>query len=215
MTLRVSLEQASMNALTAFLTPLMPDVKIWSRWPEPNIKLPPKVITCVFAGEQNYVPLDPVLRDDDTEIVNATTVSATWSLGYLEQPIQLDLWATFDVQLDDMIARLDEILRSGASSLSVVGGDPFETDLLLELAGEWAGTTVDVYISQIRRVMDAEARKRNEYRAFARGIMTAERTAVREAVRLRKIQMRSTVHDEGALPLPAAENTTLLTVDPE
>lgn len=70
-----------------------------------------------------------------------------WRVEALVQPVQMDVWATYEAVRDEMLAALDPALharaRDTAPSLfpgpGLGGDDPVRFDLLLELGDGWTG----------------------------------------------------------------------------
>lgn len=107
-------------------------VVVSCRWPEPDHRLPAMAITVLLAGK----PTDEVLQPHmvSSRSVSTTQLLARWQVLERTQPLQLDVWARYDVVRDAMVAALDQVLNLGSMPRSVPG-DP----LVLDLADGWAG----------------------------------------------------------------------------
>lgn len=127
----VSLQQAACNALGARLSSALdPDVVVNYDWPDPEAPLPQKGITIVMAGQADDDILQP-------EAVSSTPIDATsrlyrWKVLERTQPIQLDVWTTYQTLRDDLVAKLDQIFNAGWT------GTP-DSGLVLDLADGWEG----------------------------------------------------------------------------
>ena len=127
----VSLQQAACNALGARLSSALdPDVVVNYDWPDPEAPLPQKGITIVMAGQADDDILQP-------EVVNSAPIDAVnrlyrWKVLERTQPIQLDVWTTYQTLRDDLVAKLDQVFNAGWT------GTP-DSGLLLTLSDGWDG----------------------------------------------------------------------------
>lgn len=146
MALLVSIQQSACNALATWLSAQLATVDggivIEPRWFEADRKLPPKAISIIPAGPRAIEWLAPSIV---TQTNNGPAQTDTiWSLGFVQQPIQLDAWAPSDVELDDLVNRLDAALNKGLLGAGIVLADPAANGLLLNLGDGWAPGTADV-----------------------------------------------------------------------
>ena len=171
MSLKTSVQQAAANAFATWLaTKLGNDVVVEPRWPSPDKRKNPKVVTVVMAGPRRDTPID--LRQLSTTNVGATNVRTVWQVAACTQPFQLDVWAESDVELDDIIARLDEVLHTGESSLaSLVGAMPVGHGNLIAVGDGWDdfGTIADFSFEEPDTDDSGDTADRNIYRATYRG----------------------------------------------
>lgn len=139
----VSIQQAAVNAFADYLQSKLPDVVVEPRWPASDKQKPQKSITIVMAGPRRDTPIDPKMVKKTN--VGATQTSSTWQLAMSSQPLQLDVWATRDVDRDDIIARLDQLLHVGDSILGGYNPDPFGYGALVKVLDGWEdfGTIAD------------------------------------------------------------------------
>lgn len=107
-------------------------VTVSTRWPEADEKLPAMAITVLLAGTPNDQPLQPRLVS--TRPTSGVSLLARWQVLERMQPLQLDVWAHYDVVRDALVAALDQVLNLGSMRNSVPG-DP----LVLDLADGWVG----------------------------------------------------------------------------
>lgn len=128
----------------------------------------------------------------------------TYAVGMVEQPLQLDVWAGFDADRDDIMARLDQALHQGVLvTLGVlpagaVSADPFRDGVLLPLANGWTGTTDCVFDSM--QVFDTpDAAQQNEFRGTGRGYAEMMLTMQATSARLAAIKFKQRLA-EGAIP---------------
>ncbi len=108
-----------------------------------------------------------------------------WRIADVEQPIQLDVWATDDVGREDVMARLVDVLH-GASGTS---DDPACEYLTLTLSGEWEGVTAEVSFAAPSVIDDADSHQRNEYRATYRGTLALSRIVRAQSPRMTRAQL--------------------------
>ncbi len=166
----VTIQQAAMNALAEYLGLNLPDVDVTPRWPSPGKELPPKAITVVLAGSRRDEPMD--LRQ--LSFVNSGPLqsSVVWQVSACKQPFQLDIWARSDLQRDDILARLDNFLHAGESTLAgVFNPDPVGHGVLLAVNDGWeaCGTTADFLFDNVDLEDSPSAVGVGQYRATIRG----------------------------------------------
>lgn len=130
----VSLQQAACNALGSRLSSVLgPGVKVNYDWPDPEAPLPAKGVTILLAGQADDFLLQP-------EIISSTQIDSVnrlyrWKVLERTQPIQLDVWSTYQAVRDDMVASLDQALHAGWDGTPNCG-------LVLTLADGWEGCAV-------------------------------------------------------------------------
>lgn len=124
-----------------------------------------------MAGHRRDTPIE--LRQLKLTNFGSTRVDVVWQLAACTQPFQLDVWATSDVERDDLIARLDEVLHAGSSSLSTVDAfrDPVGTGCLIAVADGWqsCNTIADFVFEEPDTIDTSDAVGRAIYRATYRG----------------------------------------------
>lgn len=190
----VSIVQAAQNALAAYLTNAINNPKFGSkpatltvvepRWPDPK-KLPAKAITIIPAGPRTD-GTDPVLGwwhystkvDPQPPDLPTGQVMWRWTVGWYEQPVQLDIWCRYDIDRDDLIARLDIALHTGQGELTKGqpgSHDPITDYLVIPLAQEdgWLGAYCDAYFGEDGPTITdtATAAGQTLYRATWRGTL--------------------------------------------
>lgn len=166
----VSIQQAAANAFAGWLGQQLSDVKVEARWPAPDKQLPPKAITLVASGARRDSPIDPHLLSKTNQ--GATQTRAIWQVAACYQPFQLDVWATRDLDRDDIIARLDVLLYSGEKFLTgVFNPNPVGAGVLLAVQDGWqeSGTTADFSFEGPDLMDDGNTGVRSIYRASYRG----------------------------------------------
>lgn len=190
----VSLEQAICDALASWLESQLAgdgedDVVVEPRWPDVDRQLPPRAITVILAGPRK-------LDWDQPTIVarypapNANTARVAWSVGWLEQSLQLDVWAHHDVELDSLLARLDRPLNAGMRPL---GGnvDPVAAGLTIPLSGDWDGFTATLAFGEATRTTSPGTAVEGEWRATVRGVAQARLAIVADSPRLARIRINN------------------------
>lgn len=192
--MRVTIQQAASNAFAEWLQSKLDDVVVEPRWPSPDKKKPPKSITLVQAGHRRDTPID--LHQLSYTNLGAKRSTVVWQLAACVQPLQLDVWALNDVALDDVMARLDDLLRAGESSLDgVFNPNPVGTGNLIAVRDGWesCGTIADFVFEEPNLETSSDAVGRSVYRATYRGNayfmltvtnVTARQTAINFTLRL-------------------------------
>lgn len=201
----ISIEQAAQNALARWIARELPGVTVWERWPEANVRLPPRAITVLRAGPRHDELIDPepIKRVD---IPNARGRAVfTWRMRACTQPIQLDVWATSDCARDDLLARLEPVLNASKvrsmPTLGIVGGDPVEHGLALLLADGWEGFASYLFDSPAD-TNTPDAVQRSEYRATYRGSAAMQLTIDAESPRLARVVLHAKLNGLDEPPKP-------------
>jgi len=168
MTPRVSAPQAACNALAAWLSRTMtPDITVIPRWPEPSVKLPPKAISIVRVGRKSRIDAAGIWQTSRTN-VSATKAQVNFMVGAIEQPVQLDVWASVDLYRDDMLAQLDDVLYAGVNQTLGKPGNPVRDGLLLKLGDGFDGW-VDFWFDDVDMYDSPDSVQRSEFRATLNG----------------------------------------------
>lgn len=130
---RPSIMQAIATALAAHLRTQIPTATIEERWPEPGVALPAKAITVTLAGKVQYEPVNGEFIRCGDEVSPGIF---RWSLKAVRQALQIDVWTTSDVELEDLLEQLGRATHSGLGiTLGQINADPFRDGLLLPLVG--------------------------------------------------------------------------------
>lgn len=124
-TFAVSVDQAVMNAVVAWLTPAFSDAVVSSRWPDAARSLPPLAITVIPAGDRQDDLLEPTVTD--TSIVHTTVTPR------ITAPTAVDL-GTANAVLNACKAsyeahRLDVAAHAAADTIHSLSAVPNATDL--------------------------------------------------------------------------------------
>jgi hypothetical protein len=221
----VSIEQAAANALAAYLTAQLAGVTCKAFWPNASQKLPPKAVTVVPVGRRRTVdhlgdfirvvsfedrPLtddngDPLLDDSGNQLTDRIY---TYAVSPIEQPFQLDVWATTDFDRDDIVARLDDALTLGLGiTLGATNADPFRDGVLLALGDGFTGNA-DFFFDGPTKDDNVNAAGRAEFRATYSGTMTANRTQTVRLPILRAVKLKLRV---GEIITADTDTYTILT----
>lgn len=204
MTQLVSIQQAARNALAEWLTSELAseDIEIEPRWAESDRPLVSKRITIIDAGPRaiDWLDLEALaLVNVDTEGgEDVVKVDATWNFGFITQPVQLDVWTQSDVELDDVISRLDAALNAGERGLGVANVDPFRAGLLLKLGCEWVPGYVDFLFEAPVVLQGPTSVGEGEWRATYRGRATAQMVQTARSPRLARILLEARIYDQDA-----------------
>lgn len=218
MALLVSVQQAAANALATWLSTQLAAVDggvvVEPRWFEADRQLPPKAISIIPAGPRSIEWLAPSLLTQTNN--GATQVDTVWALGFVQQPVQLDAWAPSDVELDDLVNRLDAALNQGQMGLGLALANPAANGLQLNLADGWAPGTADIAFDapSIDETPSSvgETRWRATYRGQVNCLLTQAATTARIATltlkqRLRVADPTDTAADFDITTITAAGDT--------
>lgn len=212
-----TIQQAARNALAVWLTTELASVTggvlIEPRWVESDQKLPAKRVTIIDAGPRDIEWLQPepvaTVNVDVENSLPVKKVDSTWSLGFVTQPVQLDIWARTDVELDDLIARHDSSLNKGVVGLGDTNADPFNPGLLLYLSDGWSPGIVDFLFEEPVVLEAPQSVGEGEWRATYRGRVSAQMVQVARSARLARILLEQRIYVADA-DLTAATDTTVI-----
>lgn len=130
----VTIQQAAANALAAHLSARLTGVAVDHRWPDSERPLPEKAVTILLAGK----PDDTYLQPAHLETLPGSDpqhVVCRWLVLERVQPLQIDVWARYDVARDDLLAALEPLLNAGGLPYEPAAGN----GLLLALGDGWSG----------------------------------------------------------------------------
>ncbi len=190
----ISIQQAAINSLSAWIGSQMDDVTVLSSWPSPDFPPPNKSITILTAGprQDESIPLRYIGQEDG----NSPNTTATWQIKVCEQNLQLDIWADSDVERDDIIARLDTVLNAGEAASGIGTHDPVGSGVLLAVAdGFPMGTTADFTFEGPDTEDSPESISRSEYRATIRGTAYLGLTVNAVSAKQIVINLKQKLHD--------------------
>lgn len=207
-----SIQQAAMEALAAYLRTELcacSGLQIFSRWPEANVKLPPRAISLISAADRRDELMDVDLLD--TVDNGDGTVTCTWRTKSSQQDVQLDIWANSDVARDDLVARLEAPLTRGSHIIDPTA-DPFGGYLTLPLGNGWTGA-VDFIFDRAGHNDTPDAVQRSEYRETYSGVMYLSITQTAKSAKLSRILVKAKFHgvDSDGSELPY---TTIAVIPP-
>lgn len=192
----ISIQQATASALQAYLQARMPDVDVSDRWPNGDKRLPPKAISILMAGRRRDFEIQPHIVAIDNLTFNRGDY--TWGIKFITQPLQLDVWATSDIDRDDILARLDDFLNAGATSLvGALNVDPVENGLILQLDSYgWPASIADYEIGGPYINDSPNSIARDEFRATVEIDASALLTVTRTSARQRLIHLAMQLNEE-------------------
>ena len=217
MTQLVTIQQAARDSLAAWLTSDLPgtDILIEPRWVESDQQLPPKRITIIDAGPRTIEWLQTeILQTTNVDTENGLAVKkvdAVWGFGEVTQPIQLDVWAQSDVELDDILARLDGSLNKGARGLGVANVDLFSAGILLPLAGDWAPGTVNFSFEEPSILQTPSSVGEGEWRATIRGAAQAQLVQTARSARIARILLQQRLYERDPVDTTDPPDVTIIT----
>ena len=210
----VPVQQAAINALATWLTTRLAGtgIEVSRRWVEPDKKLPPKIITIIPAGNRRDDLLDPQVISQTTDLAGVTTF--VYRIRCCTQPLQLDVWATYAPERDNILALLDQHLNVGeAITLGIAGRDVLRNGLLLALGDGWTGYA-DFCFSEPSYFDIPDSSQVKEYRGSYRGECVIDLTVSATAPKIAQIILRQTLHETPvgtALPQTGTDVATITT----
>ncbi|HEU4728388.1 MAG TPA: hypothetical protein VFT22_10875 [Kofleriaceae bacterium] len=204
MALAVSIQQATCNALQLWLSSQLTGVSVEARWPDPEKQFPPGgAVTILLAGGSEEILVDPavvsVVPSDPADPTHKTFIVR---FRYRRQRIQLDVWHTSDVGLDDLIERLDIALNAPESLTmpNTVNSDLTRNGVLLALADGFTGNC-DFTFEQPELDMNADRVQQREWRATYRGFVDLMLARTVTSAVLTQIELRQKNHISKDTPL--------------
>lgn len=124
-----------MEALKAFLVGQLTAIEVVTSWPAQDRKLTGKRISIIRSGPTRSVDyiwdtMPAESRELGSESDSGGIVKEyRYDLDCLDQPLQIDLWAENEVDLEDIEAQLETALRQGQGETFA----PFRDGLLLDI----------------------------------------------------------------------------------
>lgn len=212
----VTIQQAARNALSTWLTTeLAPagggdGVLVEPRWFEPDRPLPARAISIIDAGPRQIEWLEPEVLASVENAENADHIDITWALGAVAQRVQLDVWAQSDVELDDIVARLDRSLNAGERGVEASNVVPFRPGVLLELADGWDPGRVDFLFGEPEIVHTASSVGEGEWRAIYRGRFDGQLVQTATTAKMARLHLDARLREQDpASPDETPETTTI------
>lgn len=200
MALTVSVVKAAENALFAWLSSELPDVAWSNEWPEAG-KAFVKSGSCSLlrAGSANETPIRPIQLLKAILDPYQITGSYVWRTHSVEQPLQLDVWATSELRRDDILHRLGDALTAGpgltltpayfaAMGISQLQ-NPVAQTVLLQLAKPWDHLNASFQFDAPETHDDPEDIKARRYRATYRGTGYFDRTVTRASPKIVRVSI--------------------------
>lgn len=226
MTQLVTLGQAARNALSLYLTTELEPVAggdgvvVEPRWFEKDRQLPPRAISIINAGPRQLEWLDPeemsveLIGDKDAA---APQAKVAWKLAYMTQPLHLDVWTTSDVDLDDILARLDVSLNKGQGPYNgaleptpITNNDPVMPGVLLALGDGWAPGTSDFLFDSTDAEPSSAQVLEGEWRATLRGVANAMLVVVAQSPRIARFLLQQRLRKADPVDTTAPYDTTTI-----
>lgn len=214
----VTIQQACRNALAAWLVDeLAPvyggdGVVVEPRWFEESRQLPPRTVTIIDAGPRSVEWLEPDILAQSDNLDNAAQLDITWQLGAMQQPLQLDVWAPTDVELDDLIARLDRSLNAGERGVGLTNVEPFRPGLLLDIADGWDPGRASFLFDQPSIQQTATSVGESEWRATYRGRCDAQLVQTATTAKLARVHLKTRLRAQDPVDTAEVPETTTITL---
>lgn len=136
------LPRLGVEALTAFLTNQLAGIDVESGWTQQELEPNEKRINVLRVGaarpvEHQFETMPKESREVGSSDSGDPVREFRYDLDCLSQSIRLELWATSEVDLEDIEEQLQTALRQGtAASLGAGAGGPFRDGPLLRLGEE-------------------------------------------------------------------------------
>lgn len=213
---QVSIQQAAVTALATYIRTTLvqqqglTDLVVSDRWPDQK-KLPPRSVTILLTGEMDTERADHLFPTSRVVVGNTVQRTFTVQQFFCIQPMQIDLWATSNVVLDDLIARHDDITNVGTSVLpGSFNEDPFGEGVVLLLGSKEAGgaqqlqwnSAVMYWFESFVVQNTPDQHQRQEYRATARGEAHFMYTSERKMSQLLQPTLKLKVFEVGDVSAP-------------
>lgn len=196
---RVAIYDAAIRALGRYLSNKlatvdgMGDCTIRFDWPPPDVKLDPKTIVILAAGKYEHEDVEPYVMKADPR--GGVLDENTWIVAFIEQPLQIDVWATNEPTRSHMVACLMDLLFYGLGFTLGQGRnpDPIANDTQIALADGWEGIA-DFWFDSAGDSDSPNQVFQNEYRATFTGaaelVLTVKATSPRLATFIFKERLR-------------------------
>ena len=185
-----------------------PVLVVQPRWFDGDRALPAKAISIIEAGPASTEWLDP-------EIVSLTPLGAdvatVWRLAFRTQPLQLDVWARSDVELDDLCARLDTALNRGAAGVGVTNVDPAASGVILALADGWTPCVGDFVFDSTLREPAPDSVQVGEWRATMRGRVVVTLLISATNAKIARINLNQRLRTVDPIDSAETPETTVIT----
>lgn len=202
MTEPCSVQQASITALKVFLQAQFDaderfgedgrdtHVVVRDEWPAPGDNQPPRCISILQAGKrQDTFTMNEPEVVKSSELPNAQG-EFTWDIKAFLQPVQLDVWAKFDAQRDELLDVLDRFLNMGP--LFTLGSGDITRDgplLALDPATGHEGK-VDYTFDGARNIDGEDSSQQYQYRALVAGECEGVLTFTAKTARLAVVKLK-------------------------
>lgn len=137
-TIEVPAQTTALGAFT-FGVANVHNVTLYDRWPEATVPLR-RAVSVLLVGKPIDELTDPVLLDSTPVVGSDVLRDFLYRMGTVRQNIQINVWAVYDVDRDDIIQRLDDALN--ASDQLTIGDARaalMRVGLTLELGDGWTG----------------------------------------------------------------------------
>lgn len=128
----------------------------------------------------------------------------TWRIADLDQPVQLDLWASSEVFRDDLWQLVEPLLNAPLKSSAGAGFADITFDSLrygvcVPLGDGWPGCVADFDFDAPQRIEDPDSVQRNEFRMMFKGSCGIFRTIRRQEPRITRAMLVQTVTGESTV----------------
>lgn len=196
----VTIQQAARNALAKWLrTELAPvrnglGVVVEPRWFPKDVELPRYAVSIIDAGPREVEWTDPEILDQTLK--GAAHVEVTWGLGYVTQRLQLDVWTPSDLELDDVVARLDIALNAGQRPMGASNPDPVAVGVLVLLEDGWEGATADLTFDAPETQHTPSSVNESEWRATYRGAASMRLAIKATSARMARVKVHQRLSND-------------------
>lgn len=209
MTEPCSVQQASITALKVFLQAQfdadsrfgadVPKTRVVVRdeWPAPGDNLPERCISILQAGKRQ-----DTFTLNEPELIQSSQLpdnqgEFTWDIKAFLQPLQLDVWAKYDAQRDEVLDALDRFLNMGPL-FTLGAGDITRDGPLLRLDPETGHEgTVDYTFDGPRNIDGEDSSQEYQYRALVMGECEGTLTFTAKTARLAVVKLQMALGPQG------------------
>lgn len=136
----------------------------------------------------------------------------TWRVADCRQPLQLEIWTTYDAVRDDIMARLVPALNVDARAASTKEAGQ-RNGVLLDLGDGWTGT-VDFDFEHPRVDDTPGSAVAGEFRATYRGFADFELEVKAQSARMARLLYKQHLSEKLPAPAEAGTSTTTLAWSP-
>jgi hypothetical protein len=180
--------------LAAELAAGFPDLQVFGDWPTPGAALPEYALAVLVAGAPQVQMHPPVVWATTPHAAPAVTGDVLYSWGWIEVPLQLDAWVTYEARRSALAGAIrDALNRDPAASLGLAGAWPRlgrAPGLALTVAALEGAPADYRFHASPAAPEDATAAQAGEWRATWSGVARAPLVASESAPLIKQLTFR-------------------------